>query len=203
MLEDLSAHILDIAQNSVAAGAENIEVSIRKTVRRRADAEKKKEELRFVEFEIADDGKGMDASRVAAVVDPFCTSRTTRRVGMGLPFLKQNAELCGGKFEISSLPGRGTRVFASFDLSSIDTPPLGDLAGSFLTLLIDAPRIHWVFRYETPEASEPFVLDSRDVAEALDGLESLRIPRVAMELKSMMEKAIHGEETNVGMENDS
>lgn len=177
MLEDLSAHILDIAENSIAAGAGRIEV----TVRRRAAPG-------FMEFEIADDGSGMDEVRVRAVLDPFCTSRTTRRVGMGLPFLKQNAELCGGEFRLASAPGVGTRVFASFSLDNIDTPPPGDLAGAFLTLLIDAPRVRWTFRYEA--SGEPFVLDSEEVAEAVDGLESLKIPDVALALKQMIEDGI-------------
>ena len=175
MLEDLAAHILDIAQNSIAAGAGSIGV----TVRRRAG---------FMEFEIADDGSGMDEARVRAVLDPFCTSRTTRRVGMGLPFLKQNTELCGGEFRLASVPGRGTNVFASFALSCIDTPPPGDLAGTFLTLLIDAPRVHWTFRYES--SGPPLVLDSAEVAEALDGLESLKIPDVALGLKGMIESGV-------------
>jgi hypothetical protein len=177
VLEDLSSHILDVAQNSVAAGAKRIEVVVRRGVA-----------VDFFDFLIVDDGCGMDEKRVRAVLDPFCTSRTTRRVGMGLPFLKQNTELCGGEFRISSVEGRGTRVFASFALDNIDTPPAGDLAGAFLTLLIDAPGIHWVFRYEA--SGEPFTLDSGEVAEAIDGLESLTIPDVALALKDMIENGI-------------
>ena len=178
MLEDLSAHILDIAQNSVAAKASRVEVSVR-----RAGG--------FVVFEISDDGVGMDAARAAAVLSPFCTSRTTRRVGMGLPFLKQNAELCGGEFKLSSTPGKGTTVSASFALDNIDTPPTGDLAGTFLTLLIDAPQVRWIFKYEST-GEDVFELDSEELAEAIDGLESLRMPDVAMGLKAMIENEIAG-----------
>ena len=178
MLEDLSAHVLDIAQNSIAAEAGVIEVTIRKTTT----------EGGFIEFEILDDGKGVDAEHLSNVLSPFCTSRTTRRVGMGLPFLKQNAELCGGKFEISSDLGKGTRVLATFALSNIDTPPIGDMAATFLTLLIDAPKVHWLFKYG-PEGNF-FELDSEDLAEAIDGLESLSIPEVAMGLKTMIEDGI-------------
>ena len=177
MLEDLSAHVLDIAQNSIAAGAGKIEVMVRKST---AGS--------FMEFEISDDGKGMDATRLSQVLSPFCTSRTTRRVGMGLPFLKQSAELCGGKFEISSALGKGTRVFASFALDNIDTPPMGDLPGAFLTLLIDAPKVYWIFKYGSGDDS--FELDSEDLAEAIDGLESLSIPEVAMSLKAMIKDSI-------------
>jgi signal transduction histidine kinase len=188
MLEDLSAHILDIAQNSVAADASRVEVRVRRRVER-AEAR----ESGFWEFEIADDGKGMDAARAAAVLSPFCTSRTTRRVGMGLPFLKQNAELCGGRFSLTSEPGKGTRVFASFALDNIDTPPLGDLAETFFTLLLDAPRVRWVFGYETLDRGEkrdPFELSSEEIAEAVGGLEALQIPDVGVSLKAMMRDAL-------------
>lgn len=177
MLEDISAHILDIAQNSIAAGAGRVEVVVRKNAA-----------PGFLEFEIADDGRGMDEERVRAVLDPFCTSRTTRRVGMGLPFLKQNTELCGGEFRLTSVPGQGTRVSASFAPDNIDTPPLGDLAGTFLTLLIDAPDVHWFFKYEA--SGEFFELNSGEISDALDGLDSLKIPDVAMALKSMIENGI-------------
>jgi len=178
VLEDLSAHILDISQNSVAAKAGRVEVAVRKAGR-------------FIEFEVADDGMGMDAVRAEAVLSPFCTSRTTRRVGMGLPFLKQNAELCGGEFRLSSAPGKGTKVFASFAIDNIDTPPVGDLAGAFLTLLIDAPQVRWIFKYESA-GHDVFELDSEELAEAIDGLESLRMPDVAMGLKAMIENGIAG-----------
>ncbi|MDR1730864.1 MAG: ATP-binding protein [Synergistaceae bacterium] len=178
MLEDLSAHILDIAQNSIAARAKHIDVTVRRSA-----------VPGFVDFCISDDGCGMDEARARAVLDPFCTSRTTRRVGMGLPFLKQNAELCGGEFHLTSAVGRGTTVFASFSLSNIDTPPIGDLAGTFLTLLIDAPQIYWIFRYASG-AAEPFLLDSEELKEAVDGLEALKIPDVALGLKEMIENGI-------------
>ena len=178
MLEDISAHVLDIAQNSIAAEAGRIDVTIRIT----------KSGGGFIEFEIKDDGKGMDDARLSKVLSPFTTSRTTRRVGMGLPFLKQNTELCGGKFEISSALGKGTRVLASFALDNIDTPPIGDVAGAFLTLMIDAPGVRWIFKYGSEEGF--FELDSKDLAEAIDGLESLSIPEVAMGLKSMIEDGI-------------
>ncbi len=177
MLEDLAAHVLDIAQNSIAGGAGCVEVA----VSRLAAPD-------FLTFQISDDGKGMDEARVKAVLNPFCTSRTTRRVGMGLPFLKQSAELCGGEFRLSSTPNVGTRVFASFALHNIDTPPIGDIAGAFLTLLIDAPLVHWIFKTISPEGV--FELDSDEVASAIDGLDSLKIPDVAMALKAMIEAGL-------------
>ena len=164
MLDDLSAHLLDISQNSIAAGASKITVTIR--------------DDDYFEFEISDNGKGMSEEQAISVTNPFCTSRTTRRVGMGLPFLKQASELCGGKFNLTSQHGIGTTVSASFDKSNIDAPPTGDIPASILTLLIDAPGIHWLFRYG--KNNNTFEVDSKELEEALDGLESLRLPDVAL-----------------------
>lgn len=166
MLDDLSAHLLDISQNSIAAGASKIIVSMR--------------DDKYFVFEISDNGKGMSAEQAAAVINPFCTSRKTRRVGMGLPFLKQASELCGGSFELKSQLGVGTTVHASFEKSNIDTPPTGDIPASILTLLIDAPKVHWIFRYE--KNNNIFEVDSKEIEEAIDGMESLNAPDVALGL---------------------
>lgn len=174
MLDDLSAHLLDISQNGVSAGATRMDVVVR--------------ENSFYEIEVTDNGKGMDAERAAAVIDPFVTSRTTRRVGMGLPFLKQAAELCEGEFSLVSELGKGTTVKASFSKASIDTPPLGDIPASIMTLLLDAPKVHWVFRYE--KNGNAFELDSADLAEAIDGLESLSSPDVAIGLVDFVKNGI-------------
>jgi len=174
MLEDLSANLLDISQNSIAAGASKIAVTIH-------------DDDYFI-FEISDDGKGMSAEQVTSVTDPFVTSRKTRRVGMGLPFLKQASELCGGKFSLTSQLGVGTTVFASFDKSNIDMPPTGDIPASVLTLLIDAPKVHWIFRYE--KNNSVFEVDSKELEEAIDGLESLHSPDVALGLLEYLKNGI-------------
>ena len=174
MLEDLSAHLLDISQNSISAGALRIMVTI-------TDDD-------YFGFEISDNGKGMSEEQAASVINPFCTSRTTRRVGMGLPFLKQASELCGGKFYLKSQLGVGTTVSASFDKSNIDTPPTGDMPASILTLLIDAPQIHWIFHYKKND--NVFEIDSKELEEALDGLESLSSPDVALGLIEYIKNGI-------------
>jgi anti-sigma regulatory factor (Ser/Thr protein kinase) len=135
-LVEIALHILDIAENSVTAGAKNIEIGVEEDLA--ADR------LRFF---VQDDGRGMDAETLARVTDPFVTSRTTRRVGLGLPFLKEAAEACNGSLTIQSLPGVGTRVTAEFQHSHIDRMPLGDLAGTFLALLVGFPNVHWRFHY--------------------------------------------------------
>ena len=164
MLDDLSEHLLDISQNSIAAGASKITVTVR-------DGD-------YFEFEVSDNGKGMNKEQAASAINPFYTSRKTRRVGMGLPFLKQASELCGGRFDLVSQLGAGTTVFASFDKSSIDAPPTGDIPASILTLLIDSPKIHWIFHYE--KNGGIFNVDSKELEEALDGLESLSYTDVAL-----------------------
>ena len=166
MLDDISAHLLDISQNSIAAGAAKITVTLR--------------DNDLFEFNISDNGSGMSAEQAASVINPFTTSRKTRRVGMGLPFLKQASELCGGSFNLTSQLNVGTTVCASFDKSNIDTPPIGNIPASILTLLIDAPKTHWVFCYE--KGNNTFVLDSKELEDALDGLESLSSPDVALGL---------------------
>jgi hypothetical protein len=174
MLDDLSAHLLDISQNSIAAGASKITVTVH--------------DDDYFEFEICDNGKGMSEEQAASVISPFITSRKTRRVGMGLPFLKQASELCGGKFNLTSQLNVGTTITASFDKSNIDTPPTGDIPASILTLLIDAPKVHWIFRYE--KNSNMFEVDSKELEEAIDGLESLNSPDVALGLLEFLRNGL-------------
>lgn len=126
-MKEISLNILDIAENSVKAGATTVGISIN-------------ENDEFLEFEITDDGKGMTADFVAKVTDPFTTTRTTRSVGLGLPLLKMEAEMTGGEFRIESrseteYDDHGTRVCAKFIKSSIDYIPLGDIVGTVCTLL--------------------------------------------------------------------
>lgn len=156
-MRELSLHLLDIAENSVAAGACNISITVREDLQ--ADR---------LYLSVQDDGKGMNAEMVARVTDPFVTSRTTRKVGLGLPLLKEAAELCGGYLRIQSAPGQGTLVEVEFQHSSIDRMPLGDLPGTCLTLLITSPEIHWTFHYQVDE--ETFIFDDAPYKNELAGL---------------------------------
>lgn len=177
MLEDIASHLLDIAQNGVAAGASCIEVLLQRD-----------QHSKLIIIQVQDNGKGMSEEFLVSVLDPFFTERTVRRVGMGLPFLKQQTELCNGDFKITSKPGAGTCVFASFAEDHINTPPIGDVGGVFVTLLIDAPNIHWVFRYTSGERF--FVLDSVDIEKELGGMDYLKYPDVALGLKGLIEEGI-------------
>lgn len=123
-MQELSLNILDIAENSVKAGASLITVAV--CYRPAADR---------LTVTITDDGCGMDAETVRRVCDPFYTTRTTRRVGMGLPLWKMAAEMTGGAMTVESVPGAGTTVTAVFGLSHIDRLPLGDLPQTMATLI--------------------------------------------------------------------
>jgi anti-sigma regulatory factor (Ser/Thr protein kinase) len=122
-MRELSLHILDIAQNSLSAGAKRVFLRI--------CADTAADTLAVV---IEDDGRGMDAEFLRRVTDPFSTTRTTRKVGMGLPLYKQAAEDTGGSFSIESEKGKGTAVTAVFKLSSVDRAPLGDIADTLAAL---------------------------------------------------------------------
>jgi hypothetical protein len=135
-LRELSLHLLDIAENSVAAGATRIGIMVKEdTVKDRL----------FLSVE--DNGKGMDDKMVASVVDPFVTTRTTRKVGLGIPLLKEAAESCNGTFTIISKIGVGTRIEVTFQRSHIDRMPIGDLADTYTTLVVSSPEINWHLGY--------------------------------------------------------
>jgi hypothetical protein len=140
-MRELALHLLDIAENSVAANAKVIQIGV--------DEDLKWDRLKLC---VEDDGRGMDEDLVKRVIDPFVTSRTTRKVGLGIPLLKAAAEACNGYLRITSAPGRGTRLEAEFQRSHIDRMPLGDVAGTLLALVVGWPKIHWVFRYRVNAA---------------------------------------------------
>ncbi len=156
-MRELALHILDIAENSISAGATRIRIAVEENL--------KDDILRIV---IEDNGKGMDAETLAKVTDPFVTSRTTRKVGLGIPFFKAAAEACEGSLNIQSQPGQGTTMVVTFRYSHIDRMPLGDLAGTLQTLIIGTPEVHWIFEYRVNE--ETFVFDDEPIKETLDGV---------------------------------
>ncbi|MCE5202388.1 MAG: ATP-binding protein [Synergistaceae bacterium] len=178
MLEDLSAHVLDIAENSVMAGGTDVTIEITENPA----------EDRLI-FSVEDNGRGMTEEFVSKVTDPFITTRTTRRVGMGLPFLKQSAELSGGGLSIRTKPGEGTKITATFRYSSIDRPPLGDMPATVMTLIMGHPEIHWTYRHRTDKGE--YVLDSDEIIEALGGdRELLRSADVGLWLRSHIKEEL-------------
>ncbi len=135
-MEDLSLHILDIVENALAASADRIEILIVEDTGRD-----------LLSVQIADNGKGMDAQMRTKALDPFFTTRTTRRVGLGLPLLAQAARDTGGSLELTSEPGRGTRVSAVFQASHPDRKPLGDIAETLRTILAGRPELELQFEH--------------------------------------------------------
>ncbi len=136
-MEELSLHILDIVQNSIAADATLIEIDIVE--------DSGADTLTVV---IKDNGKGMSEDMVNAVTDPFTTGRTTRRVGLGIPLLKLAAELTGGYLEISSKLSVGTVVKAVFGYSHIDRQPLGDMATTIHQLVVMNENIDFLYTHK-------------------------------------------------------
>ncbi|NLH94587.1 MAG: ATP-binding protein [Synergistaceae bacterium] len=177
MLEDLSQHVLDIAENSLNAGADRIEITILQDSRAN----------RLV-LEVADNGHGMDAETAVKVLDPFYTTRTTRRVGLGLPFLKQSAELCGGSLSLQSVPGKGTRLRADFALDCIDRPPLGNIPSTIVTLLAGAPGVRWIYRHVCD--GRIFEFDSKEILEILGDSKLFQSAEVALWLRDYLRENI-------------
>lgn len=175
-MQELSMNILDIAENSVSAGASLIEITLSQNTARHLQ-----------KLTIRDNGKGMPPEMVQKVTDPFTTSRTTRKVGLGLPFLKMAAEQTGGAMSIESTPGVGTTVTASFTLGHIDLMPLGDIGGSISVLCQANPNLDVVFAFS--QNSAHFTFDTRE-ARAILGDVPLNEPAVAVFIKDHVNEGV-------------
>ncbi len=152
-MEDLALHILDIAQNGLEAGADRIEIEILENLREDG-----------LTIRVRDNGRGMDSDTAMKVTDPFFTTRTTRRVGMGLPMMAAAAKAAGGKLTIDSKPGQGTTVTATFRHGHIDRAPLGDLEATLMALFAGQPDKDVFFRHRIGD--RVFELDSTDFRTA-------------------------------------
>lgn len=172
MLPEISLNILDIAQNSVRANATYIEILI--------DIDSSKHLMRVC---IDDNGCGMTDEQLQAVTDPFFTSRTTRKVGLGIPFLKQSAECTGGTFSIQSEKGTGTTVSVTYHTDHIDCMPLGDITETILTLVTSYEEIDFLYRYMID--GKGFVLDTREMKKILGDV-SLSEPDVRMFIQEFL-----------------
>ncbi len=149
-MRELSLHILDLARNSLEAGATQLTISL---------TEQPEKDLLLVA--VKDNGRGMDEETLHRATDPFYTSRTTRRQGLGLPLFRAMCERCEGSMEITSTPAQGTTVRATVRLSHLDRPPLGDMGGVLQTLACEADRVHLRYRHEA--AGGVFELDTEDL----------------------------------------
>lgn len=154
-MDELSLHILDLMQNSVAAGAGLISLIIR-------------ERANLLTIRLSDDGKGMSRELLSRVTSPFATTRTARRVGLGIPLFRQTALMSGGAFSIESAEGRGTKITATFQIDNIDRPPMGDLAATMLQQIIASPAgPDYYLYYATP--SGRFEFNTVDIKRRLKG----------------------------------
>lgn len=174
-MEDLSLHLLDLIQNSVKAGASLIEIIIT-------------EKAGLLTIELNDNGCGMSEEFLQRVESPFTTTRTTRKVGLGIPLFKQAALMAGGDFGIISRQGEGTRIKASFEINNIDRAPMGDLAGTILGQVLSTPVTpDYRLLYAVEDAS--FEFDTREIRRQLEGV-PLDAPDVIAWMKDYLEEGI-------------
>lgn len=176
-MKELSLYVLDITMNSVKAGAKHIDISL-------------VNEGKWLTFTVKDDGCGMTADQVARVSDPFFTSRTTRKVGLGIPFLRMLAGQTGGTVEITSrseteYPDHGTQISATFDTESIDFIPLGDIISTVITLVQGSPDRD--FRFTHISAGKTVSLDTAELRGVL-GEVSLAEPEVLAWIRGYLEE---------------
>ncbi len=180
IFRELSQHLLDIFENGAKAGATLITLNIEEDL-----------EADRLTLELCDNGSGMPPEMVRRIADPWVTTRTTRKVGLGIPFLKQAAEMCGGEFGIESELGVGTRTWASFQHSHIDRPPLGDLTGTVLCMVVGFPALDVLYQHTLRDrigATRDFTLDTRELRAVLGEEMSLSDPEVLSFLRGTLEE---------------
>ncbi|MCK4307443.1 sensor histidine kinase [candidate division WOR-3 bacterium] len=153
-MEDLSLHILDIVENSIGAKASRIKIKVNEDMKRN-----------LLTIEIKDNGEGMDKETIKKVLDPFYTTRTTRRVGLGLSLLAQATKESEGNIKIKSIIGKGTSVKAIFQYNHIDRKPLGDIEKTLTTLIVGNPEINFI--YEHRRGDVKFKLDTKKARESI------------------------------------
>lgn len=153
-MRELSLHILDIAQNSIVAGAEILRIAVIEDLTND----------RLI-IRIKDDGRGMDEETVARVIDPFYTTRTTRRVGLGIPMFKASAESCNGCFKINSQLGVGTEIDAEFQHSHIDRMPLGNMTDTLVTIIMGSPKMDLIYTHWVNDRK--FALSTKEIRKTL------------------------------------
>ncbi len=156
-MQDISLHILDVAENGITAGATGIKIAIEEDTR--ADV---------LKIRVEDNGKGMDEEFLAKVLDPFVTTRTTRKVGLGLALFRQSAQEAQGDLSIESGRGKGTRISVVMSHSHIDRKPLGNMAETLVTLIEGNPEVD--FEYSHVRDGREYHLDTRSIRSELEAI---------------------------------
>ncbi|MCL4492970.1 MAG: ATP-binding protein [Nitrospirae bacterium] len=177
-MEDLSLHILDIAENSIDAGACRIEIII---------SDSRLEDTFMLR--IKDNGKGMDEETVRKIRDPFFTTKTARRFGLGIPLLAQSAEESGGGLSIDSRQGKGTTITAEFRRSHIDRKPMGDIGATMMILIGGHPETDFSLDYSADGCSYRF--DSAALKKELDGV-PVNLPDILKLIRDDINEALRG-----------
>ncbi|MBQ9841088.1 MAG: ATP-binding protein [Erysipelotrichaceae bacterium] len=175
MMQDLAMHILDLGQNSIRANAKNIEICLW------IDDEKD-----CITFRLVDDGIGMDEDMQKRVLDPFFSTRTTRKIGLGIPFIKELAELCNGSFLLQSEVGKGTTLEITLQKSCWDTPPLGDVGEAMMMLIQADGTIEYVLDYRH---HGEFIMKTTEIKEILGDV-NIQEPSILLWLKQYINENI-------------
>ncbi len=174
-MRELSLNVLDVAQNSITAGATLIEIDVAHSAK--ADT---------LSIRIADNGCGMTPEQIDQVTNPFYTTRTTRKVGLGVPLFKMAAEMTGGRFSITSEPGKGTCVESRFIPSHIDMTPLGDINATVSILIRCNPDLNFLFHRRTDTGE--FTLDTTELRGVLGGDVPLDQPDVMAWIEEFLQE---------------
>lgn len=176
-MHDLSLHILDIVENSIEAGAKKIKIIINENTKKN-----------ILTLQIKDNGKGMSKKTLMKVLDPFYTTKKTRRIGLGLSMLAQATKEAEGKFAIKSKIGKGTTVAATFVYSHIDRKPIGNMAETIIGL-VAARGLDVVFIYTHNKNGNGFTFDTRYIKKELNNI-SITHPDVLNYLKKEIQKQL-------------
>lgn len=155
-MQELSLHLLDIAQNSIRAQATSIFIGIIEDLKNNT-----------LTITLEDNGTGMSQKYLEMARDPFVTSRTLRKVGLGIPLLNQLCEMCSGNLKLESELGKGTKLIVTMQYDHVDRLPLGNLPSTLTTLILAKPDIY--YRYEHIYQDKSFVFDTKEIEEILDG----------------------------------
>lgn len=189
-MKELSLNILDVTKNSVTAGADRIDITLELS------------DDGWLRFSVKDNGCGMSEEVQRRVTDPFYTTRTTRKVGMGLPLLKLASEQTGGEMKIisSTEAGKsGTLLEATFDTKSIDFMPVGDIVSTVCILISGSPEVHFVFQDTTPEGTVG--IDTAELKAVLGDDISLAEPEVVTWMRDYLKDQYEERDNkNVNME---
>ncbi len=177
-MEELSLHLIDLIENSISAKASLIKILI--------EVSKSNDLIKIV---IEDNGEGMNEEEIEKAKDPFFTTKKNKKVGLGIPIFAQIVESCGGRFEIVSQKGKGTKVNAEMKLSHIDRPPLGDLASTLFTSIIGHPDVDFLIKIKTDEGIVE--INTAEIKEFL-GESSFNHPEVIIFLRENIDREIKG-----------